>query len=99
MATHSLCSPPVARWPPETSSRGRWRRSSIQWRAAACWRCPAYSRIVITNLRVADDAAGGFARDETKEIVVPTQKDLKRLVRSRIKKTGDAYTAARLQIL
>ena len=53
----------------------------------------------MTNLRVADDAAGGFARDETKEIVVPTQKDLKHLVRSRMKKTGEAYTAARLQIL
>lgn len=30
---------------------------------------------------------------------MPTQKDLKRLVRSRMKKTGEAYTAARLQIL
>jgi uncharacterized protein YndB with AHSA1/START domain len=30
---------------------------------------------------------------------VPTQKDLKRLVRSRMKKTGEAYAAARLQIL
>lgn len=35
----------------------------------------------------------------TKEIVMPTQKDLKRLVRSRMKKTGEAYTAARLQVL
>src|SRR5438046_6419152 len=42
---------------------------------------------------------GGFARDETKEIVVPQQKDLKRLIRSRMQKTGEAYTAARLQIL
>ena len=30
---------------------------------------------------------------------MPTQKDLKRLVRSRMKKTGEAYTAARLQVL
>jgi hypothetical protein len=30
---------------------------------------------------------------------MPTQKDLKRLVRSRMKKTGEAYTAARLQLL
>ena len=44
-------------------------------------------------------AAGGLARDDTKEIVVPTQKDLKRLIRSRMQKSGEAYTAARLQIL
>ena len=30
---------------------------------------------------------------------MPTQKDLKRLVRSRMKKTGEAYTAARLQLV
>jgi uncharacterized protein YndB with AHSA1/START domain len=30
---------------------------------------------------------------------MPTQKDLKRLVRSRMKKTGEAYTAARFQLL
>ena len=30
---------------------------------------------------------------------MPIQKDLKRLVRSRMKKTGEAYTAARLQVL
>jgi uncharacterized protein YndB with AHSA1/START domain len=30
---------------------------------------------------------------------MPTQKDFKRLVRSRMKKTGEAYTAARLQLL
>jgi hypothetical protein len=30
---------------------------------------------------------------------MPVQKDLKRLVRSRMKKTGEAYTAARLQLL
>ena len=30
---------------------------------------------------------------------MPTQKDLKRLIRSRMKKTGEAYTAARLQVL
>jgi len=30
---------------------------------------------------------------------MPIQKDLKRLVRSRMKKTGEAYTAARVQVL
>jgi hypothetical protein len=30
---------------------------------------------------------------------MPTQKDLKRLVRSRMRKTGESYTAARLQLL
>ena len=30
---------------------------------------------------------------------MPAQKDLKRLVRSRMKKTGEAYTAARFQLL
>ena len=30
---------------------------------------------------------------------MPTQKDFKRLVRSRMKKTGESYTAARLQVL
>jgi len=42
---------------------------------------------------------GGFARDDTKEIVMTVQKDFKRLVRSRMLKTGESYTAARLQIL
>jgi len=30
---------------------------------------------------------------------MPAQKDLKRLVRSRMEKTGEAYTAARLRVL
>ena len=30
---------------------------------------------------------------------MPRQKDLKRLVRTRMRKTGEAYTAARAQIL
>ena len=30
---------------------------------------------------------------------MPTQKDFKRLVRSRMRKTGESYTAARRQIL
>ena len=30
---------------------------------------------------------------------MPSHKDLKRLVRSRMKKTGEAYTAARVQVL
>jgi uncharacterized protein YndB with AHSA1/START domain len=35
----------------------------------------------------------------SKEIVMPKQRDLKRLVRARMQKTGEAYTAARLQVL
>jgi hypothetical protein len=30
---------------------------------------------------------------------MPTQKDLKRLVRARMKKTGESYTAARARLL
>ncbi len=30
---------------------------------------------------------------------MPSQKDLKRLVRARMQKTGEAYTAARAQLL
>ena len=30
---------------------------------------------------------------------MPTQKDFKRVVRSRMEKTGESYTAARLQVL
>jgi uncharacterized protein YndB with AHSA1/START domain len=40
--------------------------------------------------------APGFG---TKEIVMPKQKDLKRIVRSRMEKTGESYTAARLQVV
>jgi hypothetical protein len=32
-------------------------------------------------------------------MTMPRQKDLKRLVRARMRKTGEAYTAARAQIL
>jgi hypothetical protein len=32
-------------------------------------------------------------------MTMPRQKDLKRLVRARMKKTGEAYTTARSQIL
>jgi hypothetical protein len=42
---------------------------------------------------------GSFARDRSKEIVVPIQKDLKKLVRARVQKSREAYTAARLQLL
>jgi hypothetical protein len=42
---------------------------------------------------------GGFARERNEGDVMPKQKDLKRLIRSRMKKTGEAYTAARLQLL
>src|SRR5260221_6107738 len=34
-----------------------------------------------------------------KEIVMPKQKDLKRIVRARMQKTGEAYTAARAQLV
>jgi uncharacterized protein YndB with AHSA1/START domain len=42
---------------------------------------------------------GGSLANGTKETVMPKQKDLKRLVRSRMQKTGEAYTAARAQVL
>jgi hypothetical protein len=42
---------------------------------------------------------GGLARERNEGDVMPKQKDLKRLVRTRMQKTGEAYTAARLQIL
>jgi uncharacterized protein YndB with AHSA1/START domain len=35
----------------------------------------------------------------TKEFVMPKQKDLKRLVRARMQKTGESYTAARAQLV
>src|SRR5512142_490350 len=42
---------------------------------------------------------GSFASRWTKEIVMPRQKDLKRLVRGRMRKTGESYTTARLHIV
>src|SRR5581483_4282233 len=43
---------------------------------------------------------GSFdARAERRRIVMPRQKDLKRIVRSRMQKTGESYTAARLHIV
>src|SRR6266550_2891257 len=42
---------------------------------------------------------GASLATETKEIVMPKQKDLKRIVRSRMEKTGESYTAARLQLV
>src|SRR4029077_18025787 len=73
------------------------RRSATRQRGA-------YSRVALQhrahdNLRVANDAAGGLARGCTKEIVMPVQKDFKRLVRDRMAKTGESYTAARQQLL
>jgi hypothetical protein len=54
----------------------------------------------MTNLRPSRTTLlRSIARGCTKEIVMPSQKDLKRLVRSRMKKTGEAYTAARLQVV
>ena len=42
---------------------------------------------------------GGFARDGNEGDVMPKQKDLKRLIRTRMEKTGEAYTAARLHLV
>ncbi len=42
---------------------------------------------------------GGAVRGRTKEIAMPKKKDLKRLARSRMKKTGESYTAARAQLI
>src|SRR5438552_10424761 len=54
----------------------------------------------MTNLRSRGGAAGEHrSRSETKEIVMPKQKDLKRIVRTRMQKTGESYTAARLHIV
>jgi uncharacterized protein YndB with AHSA1/START domain len=54
----------------------------------------------MTNFVRADGIAGERRlRFGTKEIVMPKQKDLKRLIRSRMEKTGEAYTAARLQVV
>src|SRR5436309_514192 len=60
----------------------------------------AYSRIGMTNSSSSRTTLpGSFAAAGTKEIVMPKQKDLKRVVRSRMQKTGESYTAARLQVL
>jgi hypothetical protein len=42
---------------------------------------------------------GNGAAVDTKECVMPQQKDLKRVVRTRMQKTGESYTAARQQIV
>src|SRR6266550_1233837 len=42
---------------------------------------------------------GASLATETKEIVMPKQKDLKRVVRTRMQKTGESYTAARQQVI
>jgi len=41
---------------------------------------------------------GGFLRGIERTIDMPKQKDLKRLVRSRMQKTGESYTTARVQL-
>jgi hypothetical protein len=46
----------------------------------------------------ASSLGGGLAA-RTKEIVMPQHKDLKRLVRTRMAKTGESYTAARAQLV
>jgi hypothetical protein len=61
----------------------------------------AYSRIGIHGVFVspgfaAGERAPGFDR---REIVMPNDRDLKRLARSRMKKTGESYTAARAQLV
>src|SRR5438105_4161797 len=49
---------------------------------------------------LANVAAGeSRSRRDTKEIVMPRQKDLKRIVRLRMKKTGESYTTARLYLV
>jgi hypothetical protein len=54
----------------------------------------------MTNLRRRGRRCWGASlAAETKEIVMPKQKDLKRIVRSRMQKTGESYTAARLQLI
>jgi hypothetical protein len=54
----------------------------------------------MTNLRRRGRRCWGASlAAETKEIVMPKQKDLKRIIRSRMQKTGESYTAARLQIV
>jgi len=54
----------------------------------------------MTNLRRRGRRCWGASlAAETKEIVMPKQKDLKRIVRSRMQKTGESYTAARLQVV
>ena len=40
-----------------------------------------------------------YATKHSKNTTMPRQKDLKRLVRARMEKTGEAYTAARAQVL
>ena len=42
---------------------------------------------------------GASLATRTKEFVMPKAKDFKRLVRARMQKTGESYTAARLQII
>src|SRR5438477_7709598 len=60
----------------------------------------AYSRIGMTNLRRRGRRCWGASlAAETKEIVMPKQKDFKRIIRSRMEKTGESYTAARLQLV
>src|SRR2546426_11385742 len=46
------------------------------------------------------DAAGGVCPwPDQRTDTMPTNKDFKRLVRARMRKTGEAYTAARAQLL
>ena len=61
----------------------------------------AYSRIgFVGPLHHQGAVAGELAVVCPRETqTMPTQKDLKRLVRARMRKTGEAYTAARAQIL
>ncbi|MFN2521160.1 MAG: hypothetical protein ABR525_08960 [Candidatus Limnocylindria bacterium] len=54
----------------------------------------------MTDLRARAALLGKLrSRHGTKENVMPKQKDLKRIVRSRKEKTGESYTAARAQVL
>src|SRR5919112_6349551 len=54
-----------------------------------------FVRLCVTAVRCWGEARGVPKGDLT----MPREKDLKRLVRARMKKTGEAYTAARAQLL
>jgi hypothetical protein len=60
----------------------------------------AYSRICIVHLLRRASALPGseFVRAKG-DGTMPRDKDRKRVIRSRMKKTGESYTAARAQIL
>jgi hypothetical protein len=52
--------------------------------------------VTVASAALLGSAAGAA---ETEEPVMPQQKDLKRIVRARMQKTGESYTAARSQVV